>query len=714
MRSLEFTLGLCIAVCSFFPATSAQAQIYVKVDAGGANDGTSWSDAYVNLQDALAAAANGDEIWVAAGTYKPAAIPQTFELKDNVALYGGFAGTESALGERNIAANPTILSGDIGVVGDPSDNSNHVVSVNFVSGWVLDGFEVTLGNAIINPPRNGGGMLVWGGTGTIANVTFTDNAAGEDGGALWLNDTNSAVANVVFQNNSAGITGGALHVRLNSVPTMTNLSFTSNSALRGGAVSIEDNSDPIITGASFVGNTATTWGGAIYLEAMIHLSDATFDNNSADEGGALHVRGIDPATLTGVTFSGNSARLGGAIDGGNLILTDVTFDGNSAADDGGAFHSFGGAMSWADVTFVNNTATRGGAIYLAQEIAVNAMSGVLIKDNTAATFGGGVYITPGNGGDLINVTFEGNSAWWGGGIYNEGNSTFSNLIFTGNHATLNGAGLYNNNCFPTLSNVLFFDNVSSGNGGAIFNLDSNPDLTNATFNGNSATGNGGGMSNVRGDTQITNVIMWGNSAASGPEINNSMSTPVISYSLIEASGGSGGGWDAALGTDGGNNIDADPLFVDAPGGNLRLQAGSLAIDAGDNSAPNLPATDLDGNPRIVGVAVDMGAYEFDPATGIDDVVLPNSARIRAVYPNPFNPTVTISFELERTRVVRVIIYDIRGKRVRELVSDTRPAGMHEVAWDATDDRGHAVASGVYFVRVQSHGWTEARKLMLLK
>ena len=102
---------------------------------------------------------------------------------------------------------------------------------------------------------------------------------------------------------------------------------------------------------------------------------------------------------------------------------------------------------------------------------------------------------------------------------------------------------------------------------------------------------------------------------------NWTSTPIIAYSDIQGSGGSGGGWDTGLGTDDGNNIDDDPTFVTqvdpatAPTtvGDLHLGAGSQAVDAGDNGA--CPATDLDGNFRPIdgdldGTAVcDMGAYE---------------------------------------------------------------------------------------------------------
>jgi len=109
---------------------------------GGATDGfcTSWATA-CELSFALSSAVSSQEIWVAAGTYKPTAGSDrtaTFQLKAGVALYGGFAGDEATRAERDWAAHVTTLSGDLGVANNTTDNSYHVVTG--ATGATLDGF----------------------------------------------------------------------------------------------------------------------------------------------------------------------------------------------------------------------------------------------------------------------------------------------------------------------------------------------------------------------------------------------------------------------------------------------------------------------------------------------------------------------------------------------------------------------------------------------
>lgn len=217
--------------------------IYVDADAPGANNGSSWGDAYTDLQVALGAATNGDQIWVAEGTYKPTSGTSryiAFELKSGVALYGGFAGTETLLSQRDWQAHPTILSGDIGTTGVAGDNSYNVVRGNStVSTAMLDGFVVTGGYANGSPDTydKGGGLHVSNGSPTIANVTFVDNYAMNHGGGMMVQYTSTPlVVNCVFSGNSTAWNAGGLAVLWFGHPTVVNSTFSGNIGHNGGGI----------------------------------------------------------------------------------------------------------------------------------------------------------------------------------------------------------------------------------------------------------------------------------------------------------------------------------------------------------------------------------------------------------------------------------------------------------------------------------------------
>ena len=174
--------------------------IFVDSDATGLDDGSSWEDAYTTLSLALEAATPGDQLWVAGrlAPYTPAppgsGRDSTFQLVDGVALYGGFAGGEFSLTARDVAANPTTLSGDLNGDDEPDvggshlskqDNCYHVISAsNTNAGTVLDGFIVTGGNAnaAVFPNGSGAGLYNSAGSPTIRNCTFSGNLAQNNGG----------------------------------------------------------------------------------------------------------------------------------------------------------------------------------------------------------------------------------------------------------------------------------------------------------------------------------------------------------------------------------------------------------------------------------------------------------------------------------------------------------------------------------------------------
>ena len=261
------------------------ATLYVNTAASGNNDGSSWQHAYTDLQAALAAAQGGDELWVAAGVYKPvtpsdvdnvtdAEREYSFSLKNGVALYGGFVGNEAIKEHRDWLRNRTILSGDIDdndvlemgmtasaldIVGD---NSYHVVRASSVDNTaILDGFVITAGMANGMIPNNyGGGIYVENANPLLENLSFVGNMA-VTGGGIYNHASSPTLNSVSFAGNSAG-TGGGMANMSGSEPVLRNVIFNSNNANIGGGL-YNSSSTPTLRNVTLSGNNANTSGGGM-------------------------------------------------------------------------------------------------------------------------------------------------------------------------------------------------------------------------------------------------------------------------------------------------------------------------------------------------------------------------------------------------------------------------------------------------------------------
>ncbi|MEP0806050.1 MAG: hypothetical protein HRF47_11200, partial [Chloroflexota bacterium] len=349
-----------------YPEGVSAATIRYVVASGGLDTGQcdgSWGNA-CTLQRALFVAANGDEVWVQQGTYQPTTgIDRSisFVIKDGVAVYGGFLGTETLREQRNPNPANTILSGEINNPSLLTDNSFHVITIdNAGPGTRLDGFTVTRGyvaDADGNP--YGGGIYITNSSPVLNNLIITENQAGSTvgsgGGGVYIDDTDGlplitpTISNTVFSNNSSGRGGGLFSQR--SSPILTNVVFQGNQAVAtgGGGANFQNLQptdpyiNPVLTNVSFINNTATGGGGMFLGTSSGSLTNVTFSGNTANRRGGGLLLEFSSAVLTNVTFYNNTSNnnLANPKGGGGLMilassptLNNVTFSGNTSLANG--------------------------------------------------------------------------------------------------------------------------------------------------------------------------------------------------------------------------------------------------------------------------------------------------------------------------------------------------------------------------------------------
>lgn len=327
-------------------APSTGSTWFVDGSASGSNSGKRWADAFTDLQSALAVAGAGQEIWVAAGTYVPSTNDATisFSIPSGVRLYGGFAGTETRREQRDVSANPTILSGDIGaddVVGTGhtywyttwninTPNSGHVLDASGTSAdTVVDGFTIAngatgpSGTPSSSPLMIGSGLYMVGGAAQILNCTFVHNLAGfGPGGAVYLLDASPTLAACTFLENYVHLShGGGVYVGGTSAPTIEDCSFVRNVSRSGtggtlGAGLAHYGSQPLsLRGCTFVENVGRPFypvgsdfvygGGVGVLTADLAVIDCTFLRNEACVGAGISTFG--GLEVTNVLMAQNKA-----------------------------------------------------------------------------------------------------------------------------------------------------------------------------------------------------------------------------------------------------------------------------------------------------------------------------------------------------------------------------------------------------------------------
>ena len=626
--------GWLFLILLIFSSVKMKAQIYVDADAtAGSDNGTSWSDAYTQLQSAISAANSGDEIWVAEGTYFPTLMNPasstssvrdvTFYInKDNVKLYGGFTGTETMRSQRDFGLNLTILNGNIGNTSTFQDNAYHVLFIDGTSihgsitqATTIDGFHIQNGYADgSGKNEDGGGIYNSGGnlgrecSPTILNCTFENNYAENEGGAM-LNDgenegqSNPLIKNCVFDSNYVNDDGGAI----------------SNNGEEGI-------SNATIDECTFTNNYASAYGGAINNDgndgqSNLTLQKSTFTCNWGDkEGGAIY----------------NNGYLGQA----NATIKDCTFSKNYSSSFGGAIIGYGedgqATLDVTSCTFSSNTSNEGGAIHFfaSDEAAPSTIKSCVFDSNLVSSAGGAIYIY----GNELNIDVD-----------------IINCLFSNNNG----------------DHITYFDGDSG----------TPADIINCTFVGASvhaiAFDNFGYSQNP---LLAKNCIFWDNTLiVCGDNIDdndgNEFNNIIIEQSII--------GDDPGGNYTGSGNIYQDPLFMDTVNNNFTLQHCSPAIDQGDNLAIDTVSQDLAGNPRIAEGTVDIGSYEFPGFPNLFEVteVIESDDLIEKFDTIQTNGTVevmdndTLTFEATKLVILRPGFHASVGSQFTARILDCSFSGL---------------------------------------
>ncbi len=283
------------------------------VDTFSDRSGSSWDNAIPELADALYWVHHGWngagllEIWVAAGSYSPTPfdppLENGFRMRDNVAIYGGFAGTEHDLGQRDWTVNETILDGH---------NTNRVITNVFLPGTPLPGTARLDGFILQNGFDAGYGGAIYNESAfpTLSNLLIRNSKANERAGGIYNLRASPVLENVTISNNESDF-GGGMFNNTNSNPVVKNVTINGNRANFGGGM-YNSNSDPVLTNVIISDNTVERLGGGIYSvnSSSVLTNVLISDNKASDGGGGMYNNHTgmqtNHTTLANVTITKNA------------------------------------------------------------------------------------------------------------------------------------------------------------------------------------------------------------------------------------------------------------------------------------------------------------------------------------------------------------------------------------------------------------------------
>jgi flagellar hook capping protein FlgD len=643
---------------------------------------------------------------------------------------------------------------------------------------VLCGFTIKNGNgSSINIfggndyYRIGSGIYcIWNSNPTLSNLKITANVAiGHSmGGGIFIYQSSPNVYESEIFDNDVQIgngAGGGLYC-LEGSPSLSNLIIKNNQAGKGGGL-LFSGATPVLSNILVEYNYATSRGAGVYAQnlSQIQFEEVTIRyNNSDGRGGGIYLSEESIINFSETNLSNlylNNALFGKDIFDANVIemRTQVILDTFTVLYpssfyvtplDNFSFTIQNSKIQQVDADLyvaewgdnqnggLSNESPLRTIIY-AQSI-IRAENG----NNNSIHIDQGIYSPVTNGEQfplfiVQNVDYIGHRAedtildagsnsrilaFW------EANNTkIENLTLRNGSDPLFAGAVYCYKSSPVFNKIILANSVvnnpepgQSARGGIIYLISgSNAIFTNVTFVDNDVLNspNGCTLYSISSNPIIINSIFWNQSSIEICTIFDDSfgddSSIVITYSNLK-NGESG------IVNEGSNlyfldgNINIDPLFSDQTQQNYSLQTNSPCIDTGTAYYDYEGEILIDLNEEeYYGSAPDMGAFEWQGVDVEDEIILILRETRISNYPNPFNPSTTISFSLPEECVVNLSVYNLKGQKIKTLAQNEYTKGTHSIVWNGTDDSGEFVSTGIYCYKLNVNGETEAfKKCLLLK
>ncbi len=571
------------------------------------------------------------------------------KVEGPVGAYGGgilCEAPEVHISNCTIANNVANRGGGVYVAEGSTVYISHCVIVgnSGFGGGVHSSGDVTVRHCIIT--QNSGGILLHR-KGKVEDCEISANIGGRGAGAYVYSYTVATFSRCRFIANEASEYGGGLYFA-GDAGEVTSCLFTRNTASAGAALAVV--STITITGCDIIHNEASNWGGGLYILPGGHkvIEMCTIANNTAWYGGGILCNQGAAPRIVDCTIAHNIAkgdgagvgcywestphilrcfisdnfawRVGGGVicsDGSAPTIEQCLITRNRTLDSGAGLY----ATTYASPTVIrstisNNYAVRDGAGVLVKSDSTISLQECTISCNTTENNGGGVYLLDNASAELTRCAVSYNTARnSGAGIYAYNSSpVVLYSMISGNSAGYYGGGVYCEwQSSPQVLNSLIVDNTAQRYGGGMYIYrECTPTITNCTFAFNTAPNQGGGIYTYGSSPSVSNTIVAFNTSG----IFRSGGSPTLRYNCVYGNTAYNyKGVTDPTGTNG--NISVNPRLT---GHNGHLLPGSPCINAGENGAASSGWLDIDGESRIVGERVDIGADEFVPPTANGMVV----------------------------------------------------------------------------------------------